>query len=91
VELVHRPSTPSLPAASLPIGGLLPPVGRITFLISFLLIQMLDVDAMSLASAQSNVDRNGLFERITVLRADPTGPIMLPFIQDTTTSWVTLV
>jgi hypothetical protein len=52
---------------------------------------MLDVDAMSLASAQSNVDHNGLFERITVLRADTTGPIMLPLIQDTTTSCVTLV
>jgi len=48
---------------------------------------MIDIDAASLASAQSNVDRNGLSERITLLRADPTGPIILPLIQDTATSY----
>ncbi|KAH9009340.1 S-adenosyl-L-methionine dependent methyltransferase, partial [Lactarius hengduanensis] len=37
-----------------------------------------DVDTVSLASAQANVDRNGLSERISVLRADPTGPILFP-------------
>lgn len=49
---------------------------------------MTDIDAASLASAQSNVDRNGLSDRITLLRADPTGPIMLPLIQNTATLYV---
>lgn len=88
MELVHRPSTPSLPAASLLIGTLLPPVGRIKILVFVLLTWMLDIDAVSLASAQSNIDRNGLSERITLLRADPVGPILLPLIQDMATSYV---
>ena len=85
VEPVHRPSTPSLPAASLKTGNLLPQVGRPTLLIFFLLTRMLDIDAVSLASAQSNVDRNGFSERITLLRANPAGPILLPLVQDTAT------
>lgn len=49
---------------------------------------MIDIDAASLASAQSNIDRNDLSERITLLRADPTGPILLPLIQNTATLYV---
>ncbi|KAH9980454.1 hypothetical protein BJV74DRAFT_779496 [Russula compacta] len=41
-----------------------------------------DIDAVSLVSAQSNIDCNGLSERITLRRADPTGPIILPLIQN---------
>ncbi|KAH9068077.1 S-adenosyl-L-methionine dependent methyltransferase [Lactarius deliciosus] len=48
-----------------------------------------DVDTVSLASAQANVDRNGLSERISVLRADPTGPILFPLIQDPAASCAT--
>jgi hypothetical protein len=44
---------------------------------------------VSLASAQANIDRNGLSERITLLRADTTGPILLPLLKDTATSCVT--
>lgn len=87
MEPVHRPSIPSLPAASLPTGSLLPQVGRLTLLIFFLLT-MLDIDAVSLAAAQSNIDRNGLSERITLLRADSAGPILLPLVQGTATSCV---
>lgn len=50
---------------------------------------MLDIDSVSLASAQANIDRNGLTERITLLRVDTTGPILLPLLKDTTTSCVT--
>ncbi|KAI9453618.1 S-adenosyl-L-methionine dependent methyltransferase [Lactarius psammicola] len=46
-----------------------------------------DVDTVSLASAQANVDRNGLSERISVLRADPTGPVLFPLTQDTAASF----
>ncbi|KAI9435810.1 S-adenosyl-L-methionine dependent methyltransferase [Lactarius indigo] len=46
-----------------------------------------DVDSVSLASAQANVDRNGLSERISVLRADPTGPILFPLTQDPAVSF----
>ncbi|KAH9035691.1 S-adenosyl-L-methionine dependent methyltransferase [Lactarius hengduanensis] len=46
-----------------------------------------DVDTVSLASAQANVDRNGLSERISVLRADPTGPILFPLVQDPAASF----
>lgn len=46
-----------------------------------------DVDTVSLASAQANVDRNGLSERISILRADPTGPILFPLIQDPAASF----
>jgi hypothetical protein len=48
----------------------------------------LDIDKESLISAQANIDRNGLSERITLLRADPTGPIMLPLIQSPAASYV---
>ncbi|KAN0136590.1 S-adenosyl-L-methionine dependent methyltransferase [Lactarius tabidus] len=41
-----------------------------------------DVDTISLASAQANIDRNGLSEHISVLRADPTGPILFTMTQD---------
>src|SRR6266852_1366987 len=50
---------------------------------------MLDIDSVSLVSAQANIDRNGLSERIALLRADTTGPILLPPLKDTTTSCVT--
>jgi len=46
-----------------------------------------DIDSVSLISAQSNIDRNSLSERIALLRADPTGPIMLPLTQDTNASF----
>lgn len=49
---------------------------------------MLDIDAVSLAAAQSNIDRNGLSERITLLRADSAGPILLPLVQGTAKSCV---
>jgi len=88
VEPVHRSSIPSLPAASLPTGILLPQVGHPTVLIFFLLTRMLDIDAVSLAAAQSNINQNGLSERITLLRADPAGPILLPLVQGTATSYV---
>jgi 23S rRNA (adenine1618-N6)-methyltransferase len=52
------------------------------------LTRMLDIDAVSLSAAQSNVDRNDLSGRITLIRADPTGPILLPLVQDTATSCV---
>ena len=88
VERVHRPSTLSLPADSILIGSLLSLVGLISLSLFFLLTWVPDVDAVSLASAQSNVDRNELSERITVLCADPMGPIMLPLVQNTATSCV---
>src|SRR6266850_45789 len=87
VEPVHPPSIPSLPAASLQTGSLLPQVGRPTLLIFFLLTRM-DIDAVSLAAAQSNIERNGLSERITLLRADPAGSILLPLVQGMVTSCV---
>jgi 23S rRNA A1618 N6-methylase RlmF len=86
---VHRPSTLSLPAVSLPIGVLLPLVYHIPLLVFFMLIYMLDIDSVSLISAQANIDRNGLSECITLLRADTTGPILLPLLNDTATSCVT--
>ncbi|KAH9064375.1 S-adenosyl-L-methionine dependent methyltransferase [Lactarius vividus] len=46
-----------------------------------------DVDTVSITSAQANVDRNNLSERISVLRADPTGPILFPLIQDPAASF----
>ncbi|KAH9998910.1 ribosomal RNA large subunit methyltransferase F-like protein, partial [Russula vinacea] len=46
-----------------------------------------DIDGVSLSSAQANIDRNGLSDRITLLRADHTGSIMLPLIQNTTASF----
>ncbi|KAH9966325.1 hypothetical protein BGW80DRAFT_1230306 [Lactifluus volemus] len=46
-----------------------------------------DIDSVSLLSAQSNIDSNGLSERITLIRADPTGPIMIPLIQDAAASF----
>ena len=49
---------------------------------------MLDIDSVSLVSAQTNIDRNGLSERITLLRADTTGPTLLPLLKDTATSCV---
>lgn len=49
---------------------------------------MLDIDSLSLVSAQANIDRNGLSEHITLLRADTTGPIFLPLLKDTATSCV---
>jgi hypothetical protein len=51
-------------------------------------IQVIDIDSVSLLSAQSNIDSNGLSERITLIRADPTGPIMIPLIQDAAASCV---
>jgi len=54
-----------------------------------MLIYMLDIDSVSLLSAQANIDCNGLSERITLLRADPRGPILLPLLKDTATSCVT--
>jgi 23S rRNA A1618 N6-methylase RlmF len=53
-----------------------------------MLIYMLDIDSVSLVSAQANIDRNGLSERISLLRADTTGPILLPLLKDTATSCV---
>lgn len=50
---------------------------------------MLDIDSLSFASAQANIDRNGLSEHITLLRANTTGPILLPLLKDTDTSCVT--
>jgi hypothetical protein len=50
---------------------------------------MIDIDTESLLSAQSNIDYNGLSERITLVRADPTGPIMIPLIQDAAASCAT--
>jgi 23S rRNA A1618 N6-methylase RlmF len=49
---------------------------------------MLDIDSVSLVSAQANIDRNGLSERIALLRADATGPILLPLLKDTATTCV---
>ncbi|KAI0297071.1 hypothetical protein B0F90DRAFT_1635139 [Multifurca ochricompacta] len=46
-----------------------------------------DIDDVSLASARSNIDSNGLSERIVLLRTDPTGPVMFPLIHDRTTSF----
>lgn len=46
-----------------------------------------DIDTVSLASAQANVDRNGLSEHISVMRADPTGPILFPMAQDPAASF----
>ncbi|KAF8486300.1 S-adenosyl-L-methionine dependent methyltransferase [Russula ochroleuca] len=46
-----------------------------------------DIDGVSLVSAQANIDRNGLSDHITLLRADPTGPIMVPLIQNTAASF----
>lgn len=51
---------------------------------------MVDIDGESLVSAQANIDRNALSDHITLLRADPTGPIMLPLIQNTIASCVTV-
>jgi 23S rRNA A1618 N6-methylase RlmF len=50
---------------------------------------MLDIDSVSLVSAQANLDRNGLSECITLLRADTTGPILPPLFKDTATPCVT--
>jgi hypothetical protein len=50
---------------------------------------MIDIDTVSLLSAQSNVDCNDLSERITLIRAEPAGPIMIPLIQDATVSCAT--
>jgi 23S rRNA A1618 N6-methylase RlmF len=52
-------------------------------------IQVIDIDSVSLLSAQSNIDSNGLSERIALIRADPTGPIMIPLIQDAAASCAT--
>ena len=38
-----------------------------------------DVDGVSLVSAKADMDRNGLSDRITLVPADPTGPIM-PYV-----------
>ena len=38
-----------------------------------------DVDGVSLVSAKADIDCNGLSDRITLLPADPTGPIM-PYV-----------
>ncbi|KAN0126494.1 Protein of unknown function (DUF890) domain containing protein [Russula decolorans] len=46
-----------------------------------------DIDLLSLVSAQANVDRNGLSDRITLLRADTKGLILLPLLKDTATSF----
>jgi len=54
----------------------------------FMLIWMLDIDSVSLVSAQANIDRNCLSERITLLRADTTGPILIPLLKDTASSCV---
>jgi 23S rRNA A1618 N6-methylase RlmF len=86
---VHRLSTLSLPAVSLPIGVLLPLVYHIPLLVFFMLIYMLDIYSVSLVSAQANMDHSGLSERITLLRADTTGPILLPLLNDTVISCVT--
>jgi hypothetical protein len=50
---------------------------------------MLDIDSVSLVSAQANIDRNGLSGRIILLRADTTGPILLPLLRDTASLCVT--
>ncbi|KAI0273225.1 hypothetical protein BGY98DRAFT_1090782 [Russula aff. rugulosa BPL654] len=46
-----------------------------------------DIDSVSLASAQANINRNGLSERITLLRGDTAGPVLLPLFKDTATSF----
>ncbi|KAF8486297.1 hypothetical protein DFH94DRAFT_179150 [Russula ochroleuca] len=83
---MHRRSTLSSPVASVLIGILLPPVSRITPLVFSLLTLMLDIDRVSLVSAQASIDRNGLSERIALLRVDLTGPIRLPLMQNTAAS-----
>jgi 23S rRNA A1618 N6-methylase RlmF len=85
---MHRRSTLSSPVASVLIGILLPPVSRITPLVFSLLTLMLDIDRVSLVSAQASIDRNGLSERIALLRVDLTGPIRLPLMQNTAASCV---
>jgi hypothetical protein len=89
VGRVHRPSTLSLPAVSLPVGILLLPVCHVPLLVFSVLMWMLDIDSVSLVSAQANIDRNGLSERIVLLRADTTGPILLPLLRDTASLCVT--
>ena len=84
------PSTHYLPAASRPIGASLQLVSLVSF--STLLtpsFEWLDVDTVSLASAEANIDRNGLSEQISVLRADPAGPILFPMAQDPAASCAT--
>ncbi len=54
-----------------------------------MLMWMLDIDSMSLVSAQANIDRNGLSERIILLHAGTTGPILLPLLRDTASLCVT--
>ena len=51
--------------------------------------EWLDVDTVSLASAQANIDRNGLSEQICVMLADPTSPILFPMTQDPAASCAT--
>ena len=48
-----------------------------------------DIDSVSLVSTQANIDRNGLSERIVLLRANTTGPILLPLLRDTASLCVT--
>ena len=84
------PSTHYLPAASRPIGASLQLVSLVSF--STLLtpsFEWLDVDTVSLASAEANIDRNGLSEQISVLRANPAGPILFPMAQDPAASCAT--
>ena len=84
------PSTHYLPAASRPIGASLQLVSLVSF--STLLtpsFEWLDVDTVSLASAQANIDRNGLSEQISVLRADSADPILFPMTQDPAASCAT--
>ncbi|KAI0248957.1 hypothetical protein BJV78DRAFT_1347967 [Lactifluus subvellereus] len=60
---------------------------RNSVLVFSLFISMVEIDTASLLSAQSNIDRNGLSERITLIRADPTGSIMSPLVQDAAASF----
>jgi hypothetical protein len=79
---VPPPSTHYLPAVSRPIGASLQLVSLVTLSALPVSFEWLDVDTISLASAQANIDRNGLSEHISVLRADPTGPILFTMTQD---------
>jgi len=71
----------------------LPPVSELALRCNWLallyLIWLTDVDSASLASTQANVDRNSLSERISVFRADPTGPILFLLTQDPAASCAT--
>ena len=46
------------------------------------LIDIVDIDELSLRYAQSNVEQNGLTDRISIVSSPRTGPILFPFTID---------